>query len=97
VLVTLQDGEPVPKVIDFGIAKALRQKLTKKTLTQCAIVRQVVRAPTEARMPVSHARCATCCATATSGIERYMPRVKKRDSSSEGRLSRGYMKQFVSF
>jgi len=32
VLVTLQDGEPVPKVIDFGIAKALGQKLTEKTL-----------------------------------------------------------------
>jgi serine/threonine protein kinase len=32
VLVTLQDGEPVPKVIDFGVAKALSQKLTEKTL-----------------------------------------------------------------
>src|SRR6266542_1386585 len=32
VLVTLQDGEPVPKVIDFGVAKALGQKLTEKTL-----------------------------------------------------------------
>jgi tetratricopeptide (TPR) repeat protein len=32
VLVTLHDGEPVPKVIDFGIAKALGQKLTDKTL-----------------------------------------------------------------
>lgn len=32
VLVTLHDGEPVPKVIDFGIAKALGQKLTRKTL-----------------------------------------------------------------
>jgi serine/threonine protein kinase/tetratricopeptide (TPR) repeat protein len=32
VLVTLHDGEPVPKVIDFGIAKALGQKLTEKTL-----------------------------------------------------------------
>ena len=32
VLVTLHDGEPVPKVIDFGVAKALGQKLTKKTL-----------------------------------------------------------------
>ena len=29
---TLHDGEPVPKVIDFGVAKALGQKLTKKTL-----------------------------------------------------------------
>jgi eukaryotic-like serine/threonine-protein kinase len=32
VLVTMHDGEPVPKVIDFGIAKALGQKLTEKTL-----------------------------------------------------------------
>ena len=32
VLVTLHDGVPVPKVIDFGIAKATNQKLTEKTL-----------------------------------------------------------------
>jgi len=32
VLVTLHDGEPVPKVIDFGVVKALGQKLTEKTL-----------------------------------------------------------------
>lgn len=32
ILVTLHDGTPVPKVIDFGIAKATEQKLTKKTL-----------------------------------------------------------------
>jgi hypothetical protein len=32
VLVTLHDGEPVPKVIDFGVAKSLGQKLTEKTL-----------------------------------------------------------------
>src|SRR5215510_11393330 len=32
ILVTLHDGEPVPKVIDFGVAKALAQKLTEKTL-----------------------------------------------------------------
>ena len=32
VLVTLHDGVAVPKVIDFGIAKALEQKLTDKTL-----------------------------------------------------------------
>jgi tetratricopeptide (TPR) repeat protein len=32
VLVTRHDGEPVPKVIDFGIAKALGQKLAEKTL-----------------------------------------------------------------
>ena len=32
VLVTLHDGTPVPKVIDFGIAKATSQRLTEKTL-----------------------------------------------------------------
>ena len=32
VLVTLQDNEPVPKVIDFGVAKAVGQKLTEETL-----------------------------------------------------------------
>ncbi len=32
VLVTLHHGEPMPKVIDFGIAKATHQKLTEKTL-----------------------------------------------------------------
>src|SRR5215208_2447308 len=32
VLVTLHDGKPVPKVIDFGVAKALGQQLTDKTL-----------------------------------------------------------------
>jgi len=32
VLVTLHDGKPVPKVIDFGIAKATNQKLAEKTI-----------------------------------------------------------------
>ncbi len=32
VLVTVQDGKPLVKVIDFGIAKALGQQLTDKTL-----------------------------------------------------------------
>jgi tetratricopeptide (TPR) repeat protein/serine/threonine protein kinase len=32
VLVALYDGKPVPKVIDFGIAKAAGQALTEKTL-----------------------------------------------------------------
>jgi serine/threonine protein kinase/Flp pilus assembly protein TadD len=31
VMVTLHDGTPVPKVIDFGIAKATNQRLTEKT------------------------------------------------------------------
>ena len=32
VLVTLIDGKPVPKVIDFGVAKATDQRLTERTL-----------------------------------------------------------------
>jgi serine/threonine protein kinase/tetratricopeptide (TPR) repeat protein len=32
VLITERDGTPVPKVIDFGIAKAVGQQLTEKTL-----------------------------------------------------------------
>jgi serine/threonine protein kinase/tetratricopeptide (TPR) repeat protein len=32
ILVTLHDGVPVPKVIDFGIAKAIEVRLTEKTL-----------------------------------------------------------------
>ena len=32
VLVALYDGHPVPKVIDFGVAKATGQKLTEKTM-----------------------------------------------------------------
>jgi serine/threonine protein kinase/tetratricopeptide (TPR) repeat protein len=32
VLVALYDGHPVPKVIDFGVAKALHQNLTERTM-----------------------------------------------------------------
>jgi hypothetical protein len=32
VLVALYDGKPVPKVIDFGVAKAIEQRLTERTL-----------------------------------------------------------------
>jgi serine/threonine protein kinase len=32
VLVTMYDGKPVPKVIDFGVAKATEQRLTERTL-----------------------------------------------------------------
>jgi hypothetical protein len=31
-LVTLHDGKPIPKVIDFGVAKALNARLTDKTI-----------------------------------------------------------------
>jgi tetratricopeptide (TPR) repeat protein/tRNA A-37 threonylcarbamoyl transferase component Bud32 len=32
VLVCLYDGQPVPKVIDFGVAKAMEQRLTERTM-----------------------------------------------------------------
>ena len=32
VLVSLQDGRPVPKIIDFGVAKAIDRRLTNLTL-----------------------------------------------------------------
>jgi serine/threonine protein kinase/tetratricopeptide (TPR) repeat protein len=32
ILVTIQDGKPVPKIIDFGIAKAMHRRLTDQTL-----------------------------------------------------------------
>ena len=32
VLVTLYDDKPVPKVIDFGVAKAIEQRLTERTM-----------------------------------------------------------------
>jgi tetratricopeptide (TPR) repeat protein/tRNA A-37 threonylcarbamoyl transferase component Bud32 len=32
ILVAQYDGKPVPKVIDFGVAKAISQKLTEKTM-----------------------------------------------------------------
>ena len=32
ILVALYDGRPVPKVIDFGVAKATSQRLTEKTM-----------------------------------------------------------------
>jgi serine/threonine protein kinase/tetratricopeptide (TPR) repeat protein len=33
VLVAMQDGKPAPKIIDFGVAKAIGQRLTEHTLT----------------------------------------------------------------
>ena len=32
VLVAMQDGQPAPKIIDFGIAKAINQRLSEQTL-----------------------------------------------------------------
>jgi len=43
ILVTLHDGTPVPKIIDFGIAKALGQQLTERTL--CTGFAQLIGTP----------------------------------------------------
>src|SRR5262249_1535961 len=43
VLVTLHDGVPVVKVIDFGIAKATGQRLTERTL--CTVHGQMIGTP----------------------------------------------------
>jgi serine/threonine protein kinase len=43
ILVTLHDGVPVPKVIDFGVAKATGQALTDKTV--CTAFAQLVGTP----------------------------------------------------
>jgi serine/threonine protein kinase/tetratricopeptide (TPR) repeat protein len=32
ILVCLYDGQPVPKIIDFGVAKAIEQRLTERTM-----------------------------------------------------------------
>ncbi len=56
VMVTQHDGEPGPKVIDFGIAKAINQRLTEKTLfTRYAhiIGTPVYMSPEQAELSVS--------------------------------------------
>ena len=53
ILVTLHDGVPVPKVIDFGIAKATEQRLTDKTLFtefQCFMGTPAYMSPEQAEM-----------------------------------------------
>ena len=37
VLVAMQDGRPAPKIIDFGVAKAIRGELTEQTLTNAFV------------------------------------------------------------
>ena len=46
ILVTLHDGVPVPKVIDFGIAKATEGRLTDKTLFIRSCTSSSARRPT---------------------------------------------------
>jgi serine/threonine protein kinase len=46
ILVTLHDGVPVPKVIDFGIAKATKGRLTDKTRFTRSCTSSSARRPT---------------------------------------------------
>ena len=43
VLVTLYDGKPVPKVIDFGVAKAIDQPFTERTMFTAVLGRSSAR------------------------------------------------------
>jgi serine/threonine protein kinase len=69
VMVTLYDGKPVPKVIDFGVAKATEQKLTDRTLftqygTMVGTLRlALIRAATSIRW-------ACCCTNYSPGAPR---------------------------
>ena len=84
ILVTLHDGVPVPKVIDFGIAKAIQQELTEKTIyTQLAqfIGTPAYMSPEQAEMSGldidtrSDIYCWACCSTSCSPARRRsMPR-----------------------
>jgi serine/threonine protein kinase len=58
ILVTEEDGEAVPKIIDFGVAKALSQKLTERTVSLCS--------PRFARLPRGFTGNSTCRRSAKS-------------------------------
>ena len=77
VLVTMQDGKPVPKIIDFGIAKATEQRLTERslftqhgmvmgTLARLADVQQANMATTKALAETIEAKKATDAALTQS-------------------------------
>ena len=44
ILVTVNDNKPVPKVIDFGVAKAISQQLTERTMFT-AFMKQMIGTP----------------------------------------------------
>jgi len=85
ILVTLHDGVPVPKVIDFGIAKATQQRLTDKTLFTAFeqfIGTPAYMSPEQAEMSgwiLTHAATFTrwaCCCTNCSLVVR--PSIRRR-------------------
>jgi eukaryotic-like serine/threonine-protein kinase len=79
IMVTLHDGVPVPKVIDFGIAKATQRELTEKTIyTQYSqfIGTPAYMSPEQAEMsgldidPVQTSTAWACCFTSCSPVLR---------------------------
>ena len=73
ILVTLHDGVPVPKVIDFGVAKATGQSLTEKTVYTAfaqLVGTPLYMSPEQAEMygprhryPQRHLFARACCST----------------------------------
>ena len=84
VLVALYDGRPVPKVIDFGVAKATGQPLTEKTLVTgfgAVVGTPEYMSPEQAelqqpghrhpqRRVLASACCCTNCSTGTTPLDR---------------------------
>ena len=79
VLVALYDGKPVPKVIDFGVAKATGQQLTDKTLSptsgRSSARRSTCRPSRPSSTSSTSTRAATsirwaCCSTSCSPARR---------------------------
>ncbi len=90
VLVALYDGKPVPKVIDFGLAKAAGQQLTDKTLVTRLGPRSLARWNTcrrsRAGQPAGHrppppatsTRWGCCCTSCWPAARRFPTRNWKR-------------------
>ncbi len=88
ILVTLHDGVPVPKVIDFGVAKATQGRLTDKTLFthfEQMIGTPLYMAPEQAEMSgldIDRARTSTrwawCSASCSPAARRSMRRLSPR-------------------
>jgi RNA polymerase sigma factor (TIGR02999 family) len=89
VLVTLIDGKPVPKVIDFGIAKATDQRPTEKSLLEVRGEARVALATAVAFAALLIAAAAISLAMAVRvGRERDRAVSAESEAKSEGEKSR---------